>query len=122
MEEREQAVAPLTQPRLLQDSLSVGFIAAAVLLDFAIMLIVVLRYSSLPDMLVMHWNVDGAPDRIGPTRQIWIIPIISWLVTIGNFAFAWGVDAIDRFAARFLLAATLVVELMALIALYMLIH
>jgi uncharacterized membrane protein len=89
------------------------------LVDIAIIVIIMLRYKSLPDTLAVHWSVGGVPDRFGPTRQIWTIPIVTWIVTIGNLAIAWGVSPVDRFAARFLLVSTLVVELMALIALYM---
>jgi hypothetical protein len=114
----EVTSTPLASANFLRGA--IGFLVAAVLLDIVIMAVIMARYNRLPETLVLHWNGDGAPDRFGSTRQIWIIPTITWLVTIGNFALAWGVAAIDRVASRFLLAATLVVELMALIALYML--
>ena len=114
--------SPKKSQRFLSDPGSVGFLALAVLLNVVIMLVILLRYNNLPDTLVLHWNSRGAPDRFGSPRQIWIIPIITWLVTIGNFGLAWAVASVDRFASRFLLAATLAVELMALIALYMLMH
>ncbi|HVB64397.1 MAG TPA: DUF1648 domain-containing protein [Nitrolancea sp.] len=114
------AEASQTPANFLNDSRSIGFVVAAVLLNVLIMLTILLRYKSLPETLVLHWNGKGVPDRFGPTRQIWIIPTITWLVTIGNFGLAWMVAAFDRFASRFLLAATLAVELMALVALYML--
>ena len=118
--ERRRTPTARSRPRLLSDTLAIGLTATALLLNIVIVLLIALRYQSLPSTLALHWNASGVPDRVGSTRQIWIVPVITWLVTIGNLALAWAVDAIDRFASRFLLFATLMVDLLALIALYML--
>lgn len=109
-------------PRLWSDPIASGLLVAALVIDIALTLFIFIRYHSFPQTVAIHWNSTGVADRFGPTRQIWSIPLIAWLVTIANIAFAWFVDAFDRFAARFLLAASLAVELAALIALYWMIH
>jgi hypothetical protein len=109
-------------PRLWSDPIASGLLIAALVIDIGLTLFIFVRYNSFPQSLAIHWNSSGVADRFAPTRQIWSIPLITWLVTIANIAFAWFVDAFDRFAARFLLAASLVVEFAALIALYWLIH
>lgn len=109
-------------PRLWSDPIASGLLIAALVIDIALTLFILVRYNSVPRTLAIHWNSNGVADRFGPARQIWSIPLITWLVTIGNIAFAWFVDGFDRFAARFLLAASLAVELAALIALFWLIH
>jgi uncharacterized protein DUF1648/PH (Pleckstrin Homology) domain-containing protein len=109
-------------PRLWSDPIASGLLIAALVIDIALTLFIFVRYNSFPQTLAIHWNSSGVADRFAPVRQIWSIPLITWLVTIANVAFAWFVDAFDRFAARFLLAASLAVEFAALIALYWLIH
>jgi hypothetical protein len=113
---------PASLPRLWSDPIASGLLIAALVINIVLTLFVVVRFNSFPQTLAIHWNSSGAADRFGSTRQVWTIPLITWLLTIANIAFAWLVDGFDRFAARFLLAASLAVELMAIIALYWLIH
>ncbi|HEX3723051.1 MAG TPA: DUF1648 domain-containing protein [Nitrolancea sp.] len=120
--ERERVASTMIEPGLLRDPRAIGLIFGALFLNVMIMVIIMLRYKSLPETLAVHWSVGGTPDRFGPTREIWTIPLVTWIVTIGNLAIAWAVDPLDRFTARFLLASTLIVEAMALIALYMFMH
>jgi len=117
-----EAGQPAALPRLWSDPVAARLLIAALILDIALTLFVLVRYDTFPQTLAIHWDRSGVADRFAPTRQIWTIPLITWLVTIANFAFAWFVDGFDRFAARFLLSASLVVEFAALIALYWLIH
>lgn len=117
-----EAGGPFALPRLWSDPVASGLLIAALVIDIALTLFVLVRYNSFPQTLAIHWDSGGVADRFAPTRQIWTIPLITWLVTIANIAFAWFVDGFDRFAARILLAASLAVELIALIALYWLIH
>jgi hypothetical protein len=109
-------------PRLWSDPIASGLLIAALVLDIVLTLFILVRYDSFPQTLAVHWDSSGVADRFAPTRQIWTLPLITWLVTAANVAFAWLVDRYDRFAARFLLAASLGIELVALIALYWLLH
>ena len=109
-------------PRLWSDPISSGLLIGALLIDIAITLFILVRYDRFPSALAIHWNSSGVADRFAPTRQIWSIPLITWLVTVANVALAWFVDTFDRFAARFLLAASLAIEFAALFAIYWLTH
>jgi hypothetical protein len=109
-------------PRLWSDPVASGLLIAALVLDIALTLFILVRYDHFPEMIAIHWDSRGMADRFAPTRHIWTIPLITWLVTIANVAIASVVDGFDRFSARFLLAASLAVELAALIALYWMIR
>jgi hypothetical protein len=110
------------RPHVLNDNVALSLLGTAVLLNVAMVLFILIRYSSLPPSIALHWNVNGDPDRIGSPRGIWVIPIITASVAIANFIFAWSIETFDRFAARFLLAASCLVQVVAWIALITLIQ
>ena len=74
--------------------------------------------TGLPAVLVQHLDAAGIPDRWGPPRTLWRIPLIVVGVTAMNATLAWFLARSDRFAGRFTLATALVVQLLAWIALF----
>ncbi len=111
-----------SRTHVLNDNIAVALLGITVLMNVAMVLFILIRYNSLPQSIVLHWNVNGDPDRIGSPREIWVIPIITALVTIANLILSWSIEKFDRFAARFLLAASCMVEVVAWIALITLIR
>lgn len=115
--DRRRSTSPLLRPTLLTDPVALGLLAAAVLLNVAMVLYILIQYDNLSPSIVLHWNVSGDPDRVGSPREIWTLPIITGLVTVANFGLAWSIAMFDRFAARFLLGATCLVHIVAWVAL-----
>ena len=110
------------RPHILNDNVAIYLLGIAVVMNVAMVVFILFRYSSLPPSIALHWNVNGDPDRIGSPREIWVIPIITALVAIANLILAWSIESFDRFAARFLLAASCLVQVVAWIALITLIR
>lgn len=108
--------------RLIEDSVAIGILAATVALTLGLIAYILTRYSALPATIPLHWNAAGVPDRVEPRRAIWTIPLIGVLVALANLGLAWSVARFDRFAARFLLAATCLVDLVAWVAVISLIR
>lgn len=111
-----------SRPHMLNDNVALTLLGIAVVMNVAMVIFILFRYSSLPPSIALHWNVNGDPDRIGSPREIWVIPIITALVAIANLILAWSIESFDRFAARFLLAASCLVQIVAWIALITLIR
>jgi hypothetical protein len=105
------------RPHVLNDPVALRLLGVAVLMNVAMIVFILIRFHSLPPSIALHWNVNGDPDRIGSPREIWVIPIITALVAIANLILAWSIESFDRFAARFLLAASCLVQLVAWVAL-----
>lgn len=84
------------------------------------LLVMVVRLATqlgqLPQSLVMHLDAAGIPDAWGPPSVLWRLPIIAGMSLLMNLIVAWFVSPIDRFAARFVLAAALGVQLIVWIA------
>jgi hypothetical protein len=117
-----EGISPVLRPLLLNDPIALGLLGLAVVLNVVMVAYILIQYSSIPSAITLHWNVNGFPDRIGSPREIWIVPLITGLVTITNFLLAWSIVTFDRFAARLLLGATCLVQLVAWVALITLIR
>lgn len=113
----EPALSPALRPSLLSDTTALALLAAAVLIDVAMVVFILVERGSFPQTITLHWNANGTPDRVGSPREIWVLPLITGIVTVANFGLAWTIVTFDRFAARFLLGATCIVQLVAWVAL-----
>jgi hypothetical protein len=102
---------------LLEDRVGLVFLMLAVALTLAMVAYLLVQYEQLPQSLVLHWNANGLPDRIGTRRDLWLLPVITAIVTVANIGLAWLAETFDRFAARLLLAGACMVQLVAWVAL-----
>ena len=76
------------------------------------------QLGDLPSSLPLHLDAAGQPDRWGPPRVLWRLPLLAGMTTLINFVLAWFLAPYDRFAGRFLLAAALVVQVIAWVAIF----
>ncbi len=102
---------------LVEDRVGLLFLSLALALNVAMILFLLAQYDQLPQSLVLHWNANGLPDRIGTRRDLWLLPVITAIVTVANVGLAWLAETFDRFAARLLLAGTAMVQVVAWVAL-----
>lgn len=102
---------------LLRDRIAVGLVLAAGALVTLMLWFIVLRFDRVPAALPLHYSATGQPDRIGTPREIFILPLIAALAAVGNIALASSVVRYDRFAARLLTGGTLLVQVVAWVAL-----
>lgn len=75
------------------------------------------QYEGIGDIVPLHWNAHGDVDAAGTRRDLWRLPLIAALILILNTTMATVALAVDRFMARFLLAATLLAQAIAFVAL-----
>lgn len=102
---------------LLRDRITVALVLAAGALVTLMLWFIVLRFDRVPAALPLHYSATGQPDRIGAPREIFILPLIAALAAVGNIALASSVIRYDRFAARLLTGGTLLVQVVAWVAL-----
>ncbi len=89
-------------------------INAASILIMALLLGV--RLGGLTSPLVLQLDAAGNPNLWGPPGILWRLPVMAFFITVMFLAVAWFLHPIDRFAARFALAAALVAQLVAWVA------
>jgi hypothetical protein len=118
--------APSASPLALlrEDSLGVGLLVGALLLMLLLFLWLATSYSSLPDLLPLHFDANGNPDRIGERQEVFVLPAIGLVINLVNIAA--GLVARIRFrmvfAAYLLWAGALMVQLLLWVALWNITH
>jgi uncharacterized membrane protein len=90
-------------PGLKQDVLAVGLLAATVILMTGLFLWLAMVYNQLPDLLPLHFDVHGNPDRIGDRSEIFVLPAIGLVVNVVNI----GVGLLLRRHLRMVFASYL---------------
>jgi len=105
------------RPAFLRDRVGLGLLAASGLLLLGLVAYLVGRYEALPETLVLHWNASGLPDRIGTRRDLWLLPFVALIVTVANVALALLAEQLEAFAARLILGGTVIVLVLAWVAL-----
>lgn len=76
------------------------------------------KVGELPSSVVLHLDAVGEADRWGEAGVLWRLPLLAIMATVLNVVLAWYLSGVDRFASRFLLAAALVVQLVAWVAIF----
>lgn len=71
---------PNALTQLLQDKTLLAIIAATVILNFALLGFLLIRYDSLQDPLPLHFDATGLPDRIEAKTGILALPAIGLIV------------------------------------------
>ncbi|MBA2596027.1 MAG: hypothetical protein H0V00_05305 [Chloroflexia bacterium] len=122
---RGRAVRPsftLGMPRVVAGSslvtdqtvlLLLGINAASILV---MALLLGVRLGALPSPAVLQLDAAGNPALWGAPGVLWRLPMMSFFITAIFVAVAWFVHPIDRFAARFALAAALLAQVVAWVA------
>jgi len=119
-----RAPAPAVLPallgrlELLNDRIVLGLLGAGLLSLAAMAVVVGLRAGSLDPAIAVHLNAAGQPDRWGPPRLLWRLPLLAAMTLAINLILAWAITPVDRFAGRFVLAVALVVHLLAWLAVF----
>lgn len=103
---------------LLGDRTALTLLGAAILSAAVMALVLSSQIPNLPPSLTLHLDAAGLGDRFGPPEVLWRLPLLAAMATLLNLVLAWFLARSDRFAARFLLAATLVVHLIAWVAFF----
>jgi hypothetical protein len=83
-------------------------------------LVVAARIGNLPDVVPIHLDASGTPNLWGTSSTIWRVPLAVTMITLINTVTAWYISARDPFAARFLVGSAILAQVIAWIALFLL--
>ncbi|CAN5758510.1 hypothetical protein BH23CHL5_BH23CHL5_12310 [soil metagenome] len=101
----------------LNDGLALGLVGLSLLGIVLMIATIAAGAGDLPEWLPLHLDAAGDPSQWGNTDVLWRVPfgaMMALLMAIGIAAVLWKRD---RFAARFTIAGTVVVQLLAWVAL-----
>ena len=94
-----------------------GLVAVGVIIPLLMIAFLYSQYEGISAVVPLHWDAHGDVDAVGTRRDLWRLPLIAVLVLVLNTTLATVVLLVDRFLARFLVAVTPVVQIIAFIAL-----
>ena len=97
---------------ILQDSVALGLLGASALVALVMALVTASRVGDLPSVIELRYDASGFPSRWGPPKSLWQLPLLVAMVILINLVLAVALSRFDRFASRFLLAASLVIGLL----------
>jgi hypothetical protein len=104
------------------DRLAQAWLAAAVIANLALFAYIALRFPGLPNLLPLHFDPTGAPDRIGYRVELFRLPAIGLVVLTVNSTIGLLLHRRERLAAYVLLAAAFLTQLLLAGATHRIIH
>jgi hypothetical protein len=108
--------AAISNAALVNDTTSLALIGTG-LLGLAFMAVIVSnRLDASPEVIATHVSASGALEDMKGRNALWRIPLLTAMLMLMNIVAAWFFATIDRFAARFMLGASLVVQFIAWVA------
>jgi len=99
-----------------QDRLGLGLLATGFLALLALVGLLCYQFPALPWLVPLHFDVTGAPDRLGPRGQIFTIPLIGFLVLLLNFLLGWLAYRRERMVSRLLWGGAILVQVLMWVA------
>jgi uncharacterized membrane protein len=111
---------PTQAPALRQDVIGLVLLATTLVLMVALFLWLSATYNNLPDLLPLHFDAQGNPDRIVERREIFDLPTIGLVINLVNIA--GGLLLRQRFRMAFapylLWAGAMLVQILIWIAVW----
>jgi hypothetical protein len=103
---------------LVNDASALGFIGISCLSLAAMAIIVANRVSTLDPVIATHVSASGIMEHFTSRTTVWQLPLLATMMTLMNLVAAWFVSPLDRFASRFLLATSIVVQFVTWVAVF----
>lgn len=108
--------AAIANAPLSNDTVSLSLIGVGIL-GLAIMAFTLSsRLDSVPSVVATHVSASGVLEDLRARDALWRIPLMATMLMLMNIIAAWFFSTIDQFAARFILAAGLLVQFVAWVA------
>jgi hypothetical protein len=97
-------------------------LVVAVITNLALFGYIALRFPNLPNLLPLHFDPTGVPDRIGYRVELFSLPLIGLFVLVLNLTIALLMHQRERLVACLLLATAFLIQLLLIIATYHIIY
>jgi hypothetical protein len=96
---------PSALERMLRDDWIVSILMVAFLVNLGLLVFLVIRFDGMNELIPLHYDAQGFPDRIEQKSGIYILPMIGFAILFGNALLALAGHHRER-AASVLLAVT----------------
>jgi len=107
----------ISRADLINDAPALGLIGLALVSLAGMAIVVANSVDSLAPSFATHVSASGVLEDIRGSEALWHLPLLAAMLTLMNIGAAWFISSIDRFASRFLIAAAIIVQFVAWVAL-----
>jgi uncharacterized membrane protein len=101
---------------LLHDHALQFLLGLGLLINLALFSYLVIRFDALPDLLPLHFDATGLPDRIEAKNGIFALPTIGLIVLALNIGLGIPIHRRERIGTRLLAAGALLVQVLMWLA------
>jgi hypothetical protein len=108
--------AAIRRADFAHDRTALLFLGVSAVSAAAMAAVMATRLDGVAAVIPVHLDAAGQPDRWGPRRSLWALPLLAIMIPLVNAALGSIGAGIDHFARRFLLATALLVQLLAWVA------
>lgn len=107
----------ISQADLVNDAPALAMIGLGLISLAGMAILVANRVDTLAPSFATHVSASGVLEDIRGSEALWRLPLLATMLTLINVGAAWFISPIDRFASRFLIAAAIIVQFVAWVAL-----
>jgi uncharacterized membrane protein len=101
---------------LLHDHTLQFLLAATLIVNIALFSYLLIRFDALPELLPLHFDASGMPDRIEAKNGIFALPTIGLIVLVLNIVLGIPIHRRESIATKLLIAGALVVQVIMWVA------
>lgn len=115
----EYLTSPATAPDVIplsRDRLGLTFLVLVLGLNLALFAFLWLRYSQMPELVPMHFDAIGQPDRITPRADVFKLPVIGLIIAGTNLILGLLLRRALPLAPHLLWGGAVVVQLLLFVA------
>lgn len=102
--------------QILRDNWLIAILILAFLINLGLALFLVLRFDGMNELIPLHYDAQGFPDRIEPKSGIYAIPVIGFVILLGNAFLSFAAHSRERAAAVLLAVSAMMVQLLLWLA------
>ncbi len=101
---------------LRRDRALMAILILALLINIALLIFLAVRFEAFPDLLPLHFDTSGLPDRIDAKTGIFGLPIIGLVVLAANVFIGFVVHRRERAAAMLFASSALLMQILLWLA------
>ncbi len=94
------------------DRIGLAFLAVSIIALLALVALLCFRFPALPQMIALHFDAAGNPDRFGPRGQVFMTPLIGLLTLALNGTLGWLAYRRERMLSYLLWGGVVLVQVL----------
>lgn len=109
-------VRPGAFEQMVRDYWLIAILIFAFLINLGLVIFLLQRFEGMNDLIPLHYDAQGFPDRIDAKSGIYWLPVIGFVILFGNASLALAAHRRERAAAIMLATSAMLVQILLWLA------